>query len=145
MIDLSELEKLYALFLNSSGITTDTRNIITGNIFFALKGEKFNANLFADQAFEKGASYVVVDEIAEPTCMEKFSDKLIVVHDALKVLQQLAGFHRKQFHCPVLAITGSNGKTIVKEWLNFLLSPDFQTAISRQFDSFFRFGLCIVL
>ena len=59
------LEELYKLYKQSSGVTTDTRSIGAKNIFFALKGEKFNANLFAAEAFAKGAEYVVVDEIAD--------------------------------------------------------------------------------
>lgn len=131
MMPMPELERLYALFLNSSGITTDTRKIVTGNIFFSLKGEKFNANLFAEQAFEKGAAYVVVDEIAEPVWKEKFGDKLILVDDVLRTLQQLAGFHRRQFNCPVLAITGSNGKTTTKELVAAVLSKKYKTYATK--------------
>jgi UDP-N-acetylmuramoyl-tripeptide--D-alanyl-D-alanine ligase len=131
MINMPELDKLYSNFLASSGITTDTRNIKAGNIFFALKGEKFNANMFVKQAFEKGATYVVVDEIFEPRWEEKFLDRLILVDDVLRVLQQLAGVHRKYFKCPVLAITGSNGKTTTKELIATVLSKKFKTYATK--------------
>lgn len=125
------LEELYQLYLASSGVTTDTRNINRDNIFFALKGETFNANLFAEDAFAKGAGYVVVDEIAKPEWQEKFGKKLILVDDVLKTLQQLAGYHRKQFKCPVLAITGSNGKTTTKELIAAVLSRKFKTYATK--------------
>src|SRR5688572_5136145 len=102
MMSNSELERLYSLFLNSTGVTTDTRSIATGNIFFALKGEKFNANLLAEKAFENGAAHAIVDEIADATWLEKFNGKLILVDDVLKTLQQLSGFHRTKLQCPFL-------------------------------------------
>ncbi len=131
MMTVPELERLYTLFLNSPGVSTDTRNIVAGNIFFCLKGEKFNANLFAQHAIEAGAAYVVVDEIAEPSWREKYRDNLILVENVLKILQQLAGFHRKQFRCPVLAITGSNGKTTTKELVAAVLSKKFKTYATK--------------
>lgn len=131
MINLPDLEKLYSFFLKSTGITTDTRNIATGNIFFALKGEKFNGNLFVEEAFEKGAAYVMVDEIVESTWKEKFGDKFILVDDVLKVLQQLSGFHRTQLKCPVLAITGTNGKTTTKELIVAVFSKKFKTYATK--------------
>lgn len=126
-----KLQILYEKFLSSSGVTTDTRSIGKNNIFFALKGEKFNANLFAEQAFEKGAKYAVVDEITNADWKGKFGESLILVEDVLKTLQQLAGYHRLQLKCPVLAITGSNGKTTTKELIAAVLSKKLKTYATK--------------
>lgn len=122
-----QIEKLYALFKSSTGVTTDTRSIAEGNIFFALKGDKFNANEFAEEALNKGAAYVVVDEIIHTEWIVKYSTRIIQVNDSLKTLQQLAGHHRQQFNCPVLAITGSNGKTTTKELIAAVISAKYKT------------------
>ena len=113
---------LYQLFLESNGISTDTRKITPGSIFFALKGENFNANEFAAEAIEKGAAYAVVDE--EFTGKNK---KFIRVEDTLKALQELALHHRKQLGIPVISLTGSNGKTTTKELINAVLSKKYTT------------------
>jgi UDP-N-acetylmuramoyl-tripeptide--D-alanyl-D-alanine ligase len=112
-----DIKTLHERYLESRTISTDSRNISPGCIFFALKGENFNGNLFARDALEKGASAAVVDdEVA-------YSDKrLIHVDDVLKTLQQLASFHRIKAGITVLAITGSNGKTTTKELCNAVLS-----------------------
>ncbi|MRX76382.1 UDP-N-acetylmuramoyl-tripeptide--D-alanyl-D-alanine ligase [Pedobacter petrophilus] len=115
-------EELYQHFLKSPVISTDTRNIIPGSIFFALKGENFNANVFAAQAIEKGAAYAVVDEAAHAT-----SEKCLLVDDVLSALQNLARHHRGQLNIPVIGLTGSNGKTTSKELVNAVLSERYQT------------------
>lgn len=114
------LDKLYPLFLNSTGVSTDTRTVEDGNIWFALKGPNFDANKFADQAIEKGASVVVIDD-------PKYAkdDRYLVVEDGLEGLQSLANHHRKQFEIPVIAITGSNGKTTTKELVRDVLAQKF--------------------
>lgn len=122
---------LYQHFLSSGGVTTDTRNISQGSIFFALKGEKFNANLFAAEALDKGAAYAIVDEIANEAWKAKYGDRLIKVDDVLQSLQQLAGYHRQQLKCPVLAITGSNGKTTTKELIAAVLSKKFKVYATK--------------
>ena len=112
-----QIEEIYEKFKASKGITTDTRKIGEGQMFFALKGEKFNANNFAEQALAEGASYAVVDEMEHaqnPQC--------ILVDDVLETLQKLANFHRKTFNIPVIGLTGSNGKTTNKELLTRVLS-----------------------
>jgi len=114
------ISELYAKFKNSSGISTDTRKIEPGSIFFALKGDKFNANEFAAQALEAGAGLAVIDQ-AEFAADERF----IVVEDVLKTLQDLANFHRKTFAFPVIGLTGSNGKTTNKELLSGVLSKKY--------------------
>lgn len=120
------MDELYRIFLECDGISTDTRKITPGSIFFALKGENFNANQFASQALEQGCSYAVIDE-------KEFavSDKCILVQDVLKTLQQLANFHRRQFNIPVIGITGSNGKTTSKELIGAVLSTTYQVLITE--------------
>lgn len=115
-------EELYQHFLKNSIISTDTRNIIPGSIFFALKGDHFNANEFANQAIEKGASYAVVDEDVHTS-----GEKCLLVNDALTALQNLARYHREQLNIPVIGLTGSNGKTTSKELLNAVLSERYKT------------------
>lgn len=115
-------EQLYQLFQQFPSVQTDTRKLKAGDIFFALKGERFNGNLFARQALMAGASYAVVDE--DPG----FEDaRLIRVPNSLLALQQLALQHRKTFQIPFLAITGSNGKTTTKELIHAALSSHFIT------------------
>lgn len=124
-----DIATLYRRYLSSTGITTDTRQIREGCIFFALRGEKFNANLFAVEALEKGAAYSVIDE-AQPDS-ERYSDRLIPVTDVLSTLQELSGYHRHQLRCPILAITGSNGKTTTKELIAAVLSKKYRTVATR--------------
>lgn len=104
------IEFLYSRFLLSDGVSIDTRTIKENNLFFAISGPNFNANDFAVQALEKGASYAVVDD-------EKYvtDERIILAEDGLKALQELAIFHRDRFKRPVIGITGSNGKTTTKE------------------------------
>lgn len=115
-----KIKDLHSLFLNSTGVSTDTRSIKSGTIFFALKGDNFNANKFATDAIDLGALFSVVDE--EP---EIKNDKLIVVNNVLEALQDLAHFHRKYLGIPIIAITGSNGKTTSKELISSVLSEQF--------------------
>lgn len=126
-----QIEQLYELFLQSTGVTTDTRNIGTGNIFFALKGDKFNANQFAAEALEKGAAYVVIDELTNNDWQAQYGSRLILVADVLTTLQQLAGYHRQQLTCPVIAITGSNGKTTTKELIAAVLAKKYITYATK--------------
>jgi len=117
------VEELYQIYLDSDQkITTDTRKLESGSLFFALKGENFNANEFAQKAIEAGCSLAVVDEEKYAT-----SPKIFLVTNVLSTLQELAGFHRKQFKIPVLAITGSNGKTTNKELIHAVLSKKYNT------------------
>lgn len=122
-----QVEQLYQKYLASTGVTTDTRNIGQGNIFFALKGEKFNANEFAAEALNKGAACVVIDELINPHWQTEYGDRLILVDDVLTTLQQLSGYHRQQLNCPVIAITGSNGKTTTKELVAAVLAKKYRT------------------
>jgi UDP-N-acetylmuramoyl-tripeptide--D-alanyl-D-alanine ligase len=122
-----DIKGLYNIFLSSPGIATDTRKIRAGNIFFALQGEKFNANHFVEEAFNKGARYVIADQLINFGWKKQFGENLIIVQDALSMLQQLSGYHRKQLKGSVLAITGSNGKTTTKELIAAVLSKKYKT------------------
>ncbi|MGB1247496.1 MAG: UDP-N-acetylmuramoyl-tripeptide--D-alanyl-D-alanine ligase [Chitinophagales bacterium] len=116
------LEQLYPHFLSSTGICTDTRKIEKGNLFFALKGGNFNGNKFAKKALDDGASFAIIDEIEY-----KEDDRFILVEEVLTALQQLATYHRDQLDIPIIAITGTNGKTTTKELLHAVLSTTFET------------------
>ncbi len=112
---------LYDIFLEHPEITTDSRNCPAGSIFFALKGENFNANEFAATALEKGCSYAVVDEI-----QYAIDQRYIVVKDVLKSLQELANHHRQQVGTKIIGITGSNGKTTTKELIASVLKEKYK-------------------
>ncbi|MBI2966672.1 MAG: UDP-N-acetylmuramoyl-tripeptide--D-alanyl-D-alanine ligase [Bacteroidetes bacterium] len=117
--------ELYDLFLKSTGVTTDSRVVKGGDIFFALR-DKQDGNQFASGALEKGCTYAVIDN---PLC--KKDDRYILVENALHTLQELARFHRRRFNIPVIAITGSNGKTTTKELAARVLSKQFRTLSTR--------------
>jgi len=117
-----DLKALYDLFLASSGIATDTRMLSHGNLFFALKGERFDGNQFVQQALDKGALVAVVDDKNIPN-----HPSLFRVSDTLEALQSLARHHRHQFSIPMLAITGSNGKTTTKELIVAVLDSQYNT------------------
>ncbi len=117
-----DTSQIYKLYLENRLISTDSRRISPGCIFFALKGENFDGNQFAAQALEKGAAYAIVDDPAAVT-----SDKIFLVENTLEALQDLARLHRKSFGFPVIALTGSNGKTTTKELIRCVLSTRFNT------------------
>ena len=110
------MELLHSLYLQHPIICTDTRTISDGCLFFALKGDNFNGNDFAEQALSSGAAYAIVDET--PAVPNK---RLIIVEDVLSTLQELATFHRDQLTIPVIGLTGSNGKTTTKELIAAVL------------------------
>jgi UDP-N-acetylmuramoyl-tripeptide--D-alanyl-D-alanine ligase len=120
------IQELHQLFLKSKGICTDTRAIVPGTIFFALKGENFNGNHYAKKAINEGCLYAVVDDVED-----KENSKYIVVDSVLETLQKLANFHRKQFNIPVIGITGSNGKTTTKELLGKVLKQKYSVLITK--------------
>jgi len=113
---------LYKIYLQHPSVQTDTRKLQSGDLFFALKGPNFNGNLFAAQALAAGAAYVIADELTEVK-----DDRIILVDDVLASLQALAKHHRQQFNIPVIAITGSNGKTTTKELVHAVVSTQFKT------------------
>ena len=113
-------EQIYSLFKESTGIATDSRTVSKGQIFFALWGESYNGNKYANEALEKGAAWAIIDDpIYE-------NEKTILVDDCLFELQALATHHRKEMNIPVLAIAGTNGKTTTKELLTAILSKKFK-------------------
>ena len=116
------IKEIYALYSKYYLVDTDTRNIREHALFFALKGEKFNGNKFAHTALDQGAAFAIIDEIEF-----KISDKTIVVDNVLETLQQLANYHRLQLRIPIIALTGSNGKTTTKELINTVLSEKYTT------------------
>jgi len=116
------LQKCYRQFTENPSISTDSRQISPGSIFFALRGENFDGNQYAAQAIQKGASLAVVDDPAIAA-----SAQIIKVKNVLETLQELAMMHRRQLKIPVLGITGSNGKTTTKELIKNVLSQRFKT------------------
>ncbi len=121
------IQSLYTKYLNANRVTTDSRNIKEGDIYFALKGDRFDGNKFAKGAIDLGANYAVVDN-AEYAVSERY----ILVDNVLTTLQNLAKYHRDQLNIPVIGITGSNGKTTSKELI--------KSVLSQQFNAFATFG-----
>lgn len=116
------IAQLHRLFLKHPSVSTDTRKIAENDFYFALKGDNFNGNAFTKQALKNGASYCIIDE-------ENFAinEQCIIVENVLKTLQELATFHRKYLNLPIIALTGSNGKTTTKELIHAVLSKKYNT------------------
>ena len=121
------VEQVYNAFLScDQKVTTDTRNIAKNDLFFALKGPNFNGNKFAEKALELGAKYAVIDE------KEYFIEgKTFLVENVLETLQNLARHHREKINIPVVAITGTNGKTTTKELLGAVLTSQYNILITE--------------
>jgi UDP-N-acetylmuramoyl-tripeptide--D-alanyl-D-alanine ligase len=120
------LESLYQIYLRHPQVATDSRRIGEGSIFFALKGDNFNGNSFALSALEKGAVYAVVDEAEFAV-----NDKILLVENVLQTLQALGRYHRQKMGIPILAITGTNGKTTTKELVAAVLSKKFKVVYTK--------------
>ena len=128
-----DIQQLYQLYKEHPCITTDSRDCPKDSIFLALKGTSFNGNEFAIQALDKGCAYAIIDEktvldnlaaSGDPAAQEK-SKRLILVNDCLQTYKDLAREHRRQFNIPVIAITGTNGKTTTKELIRAVLSEKY--------------------
>ncbi|AXT20939.1 UDP-N-acetylmuramoyl-tripeptide--D-alanyl-D-alanine ligase [Flavobacteriaceae bacterium AU392] len=116
------IKELHLRFLESQSISTDTRKVVSNDLFFALKGDNFNGNQFAAQALEKGAKYAIIDEE-----LYVKNSNYILVPDVLKTLQQLASYHRDYLGLKIIALTGSNGKTTTKELIHKVLKQRYRT------------------
>lgn len=116
------IESLHNLFLKHNSVCTDTRKLKEGDLFFALKGDNFNGNLFAEDALNNGAAFAIIDEQNNAE-----DNRYILVEDVLTTLQQLAKYHRQQLGTKIIALTGSNGKTTTKELINVVLSTRYKT------------------
>lgn len=123
---MTTITKLYDLFLQTGKVSTDSRKIEPGCLFFALKGANFNGNKYAQEALNKGAAYAIIDE------PEYYSnERTLLVDNVLKSLQRLANYYRKELGIPVLGITGTNGKTTTKELVAAVLSQKFKIAYTQ--------------
>lgn len=121
-----DIKELYKLYSQSFLVDTDTRKIREKSIFFALKGENFNGNTFAEKALTLGASFAIVDEKVYQT-----DNRILVVENVLKTLQQLANYHRNQLKTTIIGLTGSNGKTTTKELIYAVLSQKYKTIATK--------------
>lgn len=117
------IEQLHTLFLKHPSVSTDTRKIVKNDLYFALKGDNFNGNAFTQKALDKGASYCIIDDNTYA-----INKQCILVTDVLKTLQELAHVHRKYLNLPIIALTGSNGKTTTKELIHAVLSQKYKTS-----------------
>ncbi len=123
---MHSIRVLYEHFLKSSGVCTDNRKADENLIFFALKGEHFDGNRFANSALNEGCKMAIVDD---PEVV--LDDRYFLVENSLKTLQQLAKHHREQLRIPVIGITGSNGKTTTKELMHAVLSSKYKTLATQ--------------
>ncbi len=121
-----KIKELYNLYNQNYKVTTDTRLNIKNSIFFALKGHNFNGNKYANDALKKGANYAVVDEKKYQT-----GKKIILMDDVLQTLQDLAKFHRQTLNIPIIALTGSNGKTTTKELIYAVLKEKYNCVATK--------------
>jgi len=120
------IAQLHQLFLEHKSVCTDTRTIKKNDLFFALKGENFNGNDYAEKAIELGASYSIVDET-----LDSDNNKIIQVTDVLETLQKLANYHRNYLDIIIIGLTGSNGKTTTKELIHAVLSKKYKTIATK--------------
>ena len=126
------IEQLYEAYLRSRTVTTDSRNITPGCIFFAFRGERFDGNAFAPQALEQGAALCVVDEKWKAESGKwKDDERIVGVPDVLATLQALAREHRRHLTIPVIGITGTNGKTTTKELVHAVLAKRYRTSATK--------------
>jgi UDP-N-acetylmuramoyl-tripeptide--D-alanyl-D-alanine ligase len=123
---MTTIEQLYKIYAKHPVISTDTRTISAGCLFFALKGESFDANTFVATAFEQGAAFAIIDNSEYA-----INDQCILVEDVLTTLQNLAKHHRSQLNIPVIGLTGSNGKTTTKELIKAVLAEKYQTFATK--------------
>lgn len=117
-----QTNQIHSIFLKCNSLVIDTRKITKKSIFLAIKGDHFDANSFAQEALNLGASYVIIDNATY-----FIDERTILVNNSLKTLQELASFHRKYLNLPIIALTGSNGKTTTKELIQVVLSKKYNS------------------
>ena len=125
------MERLYTAFTNSTGVTTDSRKIEVGALFFALHGASFDGNNYAIAALEQGASAAVIDSKDILEANADYAERLFLVDDTLEALQSLAREHRRRLAIPIVAIAGSNGKTTTKELVSRVLAEKFEVSTTK--------------
>ena len=116
------IKELYDIYKTSYSVCTDTRKLKKGDLYFALKGDNFDGNLFAEKALLDGAAYCIIDDKS----LAHKSKQFILVNDVLQKLQELANFHRKAIDITIIGLTGSNGKTTTKELINVVLNENYK-------------------
>lgn len=117
-----EIKEIHKLFLKCKDLVIDTRKITNNTMFLAIKGENYDANIFTKEALEKGAAYVIIDNGDY-----YIDERTIVVKNSLLTLQELSSYHRVYLGLPIIALTGSNGKTTTKELIQKVLSKKYNT------------------
>ena len=120
---MTDITTLYRIFLQSTGVTTDSRRCPAGSLFIALRGDTFDGNAFAAQALKDGCTHAVIDN---PGYLPEGDPRYLLVDDCLKALQGLARHHRRTLGTPIIGITGTNGKTTTKELTAAVLSQQYQ-------------------
>lgn len=116
------IAEIHNLFLQCETVSIDTRKILPNSLFVAIRGEHFDANIFAQEALQKGAKFVIIDNASF-----YIDERTILVEDSLLALQQLAQYHRNYLKTPIIALTGSNGKTTTKELIQVVLAKKYNT------------------
>lgn len=122
------VEDIYSRFRECNGVTTDSRKCGPGLMFFALKGERFDGNEFVKGALEQGCPYAVMDNVS---LYDRADERIILVDNVLKTLQQVAAYHRRQLGTPVIGITGTNGKTTTKELTSAVLRSTYNVLCTQ--------------
>ncbi|MEE0983536.1 MAG: Mur ligase domain-containing protein, partial [Bacteroidales bacterium] len=130
---IGTIKEIYEHYKAHPSVCTDSRTLKEGDIFFALKGENFDGNLFAEKALEAGASMVVVDskDIFEKQRIGQAKQRMVLCEDTLVCLQSLATYHRQRLNATIIGISGTNGKTTTKELINAVLSSSFRTQATK--------------
>ena len=128
---MADIERIYDLFGECSGVTTDSRNVSEGSLFVALRGASFDGNKFVCAALDRGAKYAIADSDEPLAERADLTERIIRVEDSLATLQALAREHRRRLTLPIIGIVGSNGKTTTKELVSRVLAEKFEVYATR--------------